>query len=368
MHPRFGDDLDTSQEDGLDPATLTAEIDAIVRAPHKPMSAERQIAGIHRALDRLMGLEPVAMPPAPANDDQPTEDEDGSTPAIVSPTGEPLAEPTAPPSNDPRPLAGNPKKRAARPRTSQARDRRVLQRLPTINSNARPETRRQDAGPFSVRPLPTSHPLSDPIQDTNNQQTQSAITKASKSTEKRRKADENDTRRAPAWDRTTDLAKGSCYLRSVSPIRDGLACSLNLGGKVLKAANDDPKAFKDWMHDRLVKGFKASPLGARDFVSALELTRPAGRIHLHMAVDATENEIPAVEAVLAKAGGTWGAAAHADRQADARVMWGPAGWGRYMLKDHTHTKAALGIKSVFSVTRGCRARAEALWRGIAAAA
>ncbi len=114
------------------------------------------------------------------------------------------------------------------------------------------------------------------------------------------------------------------------------------------------------MHDRLVKALKASPLGAREFVFAPEQTK-GGRWHLHGIIDVTEAELPALEALLRKVGGAWDSENHADKQVHAAVLWGPDGWTRYLRKNSAVTRALLGTKSLFSVTRGCRQRAEELW-------
>lgn len=246
------------------------------------------------------------------------------------------------PDPAPAPLAGNPQNGTARSRASFARDRRNLHVIKDFEPDARSSrTKWQKPSLVADTPFPSHTP--------------------SKATQKRRQADENDTRKPQPWSRTTEIIKGHAYVRTVSTRGAGLSWTLNLGGKVAQAANDNPEGLKEKLHDRLSKALKASPLGTRDFVFGIETTK-AGRWHLHGVLDATKGELAQVEEVLRKAGGVWGSAHHQDRQAHARtVVWGPDGWARYLLKGSAKTRRLLGTKSVLSVTRGCRQRAEALW-------
>ena len=139
-----------------------------------------------------------------------------------------------------------------------------------------------------------------------------------------------------------------------------MSWSLNFGGKVLQAANDNPATIKEMLHDRLDKALRAIFGGPRDFVFGIEMTKD-GRWHAHGALDGTVDERPAAERALRRAGGTWGSERHQEKQAHTDVLWGPDGWARYVLKGMSKTKDRLGIKSVLSVTRGCRERAEGLW-------
>lgn len=246
------------------------------------------------------------------------------------------------PNPAPAPLARIPQNGTATPRVSFARDRRKLHVLKDFEPDAR-SSRTKWPKPALVADTPS--PSETP----------------SKATRKRRQADENDTRRAQPWSRTTEIIKGHAYVRTVSTRGAGLSWTLNLGGKVAQAANDNPEGLKERMHDRLSKALKASPLGARDFVFGIETTKD-GRWHCHGALDATEHERAQAEEVLRKAGGTWGSTDHLDKQAHARtVVWGPDGWARYMLKGSASSRRLLGTKTVLSVTRGCRQRAEELW-------
>lgn len=249
------------------------------------------------------------------------------------------------PSKPAPPLIKKSKIGGARPRKSLARDRRNVSILEGFVPDVRPAMRDLEM-PVPVAAPPT--PLSTPSKP--------SITSKSK----REKADESDTRKAPAWRYTTEIIRGHAYIRTISTTGPGLSWSLNLDGKVLDAANDNPDRFMGQMQDRLSKALNAEFGETRDAFFAIELSL-AGRPHLHGAVDATENERERVEAVLARCGGTYTPAAHTGRQAHAQVMFGPDGWLRYSLKNMAATKRALGLKTVLSVTRGCRARAEALW-------
>lgn len=252
------------------------------------------------------------------------------------------------PANDDAPAPITPpikksKTATARPRRSLERDRRNVSILEGFVPDVRPAVRER-AGEASVAaPLPPSDPSS-----------------STKMTTKRARADKSDTRKAPAWRYTTEIIRGASYIRTVSTTGAGLSWSLNLGGTVLKAANDDATRFMGGFQDRLSKALKAEFGEARDFFFAIETT-PAGRPHLHGAVDCTENDRERLEAVLARCGGAWGSAHHKERQAHAGVLWGPDGWVRYTLKGMARTKRLLRLKAVLCVTRGCRSRAAALW-------
>lgn len=245
-----------------------------------------------------------------------------------------------------------PKKRAARPRSSYARDRRNLMILPGFVTDVRPLVRDRAAGVSVCAPTPTSSPSS-----THSIKSEKTL---SKSTVKRRKADENDRRAPPPWDRTTDIIKSHAFFRAVSATGAGLAFTLNLGGKVLKAVNDNPADAKAMLHERFANCLKAQFKHPVDFVFRLEATA-SGRFHVHGAIDANDNMKPGVEEALRKAGGTWDAKHGAEHQVHTEVMWGADGWCRYSAKDEARTKRLLGVKSVLSVTRGCRRRAEELW-------
>ena len=302
--------------------------------------ADRDPHGFGALLAELRALEP-------ANDD-PELDAllDGLDTAVPADEATPLV---AADNDDaaPAPLAGNPKKRAAKPRVSFARDKRHLSVFNDFVPDVRTPRTRPLTGPLVGD---TTHPSTSPISPST----------PSLTTLKRQQANDNDTRKAPAWDRTTEIIRGHTYARTVSTTGGGVSWTLNLGGKIAKAANDNPHGLKDKLHDRLVKALKASALGAREFVFAVERTR-SGRWHLHGILDVADDERGALEAILRQVGGSWGSEHHRDRQVQTDVLWGPDGWLRYMRKDSAATRRLLGTKSILSVTRGCRRRAEELW-------
>lgn len=233
-----------------------------------------------------------------------------------------------------------PKKRGARPRRSFAADRRKLSILRDFVSD--------------VRTLKTAPAGTPSVADTTPPHTPSQATR------KRRAAAANDNRKAPAWERTTEIAKGHAFARTVSATGAGIAWSLNFGGKVARAANDNPEGLKERMHDRLTKALKASPLGAREFIFTPERTK-GGRWHLHGILDATPAELDALTTVLRQVGGAWDAERCAERQVDARPVWCPDGWVRYMMKGASATRTLIGSKTILSVTRECQRRAKHLW-------
>lgn len=255
----------------------------------------------------------------------------------------------------PRSLSRLSKKRGSKPRRSLARDKRNLVHIKGFVPDMRPTIRDRKNGALVDDPHPTTSPSS--TAPSTSPKTPTKL--LSKSTLKRQTADQNDTRKAPAWRYTTDVVKGHCFIRTVSTRGAGLSWTLNLGGKVLRAANDNAACFMRDFQDRLTKAIKAEFGESRDFLFAIETI--AGRIHLHGAADGMEDERHRWEAILVRCGGGWDTTRHAERQAHTDLLWGPDGWLRYIEKDMARTKALLGLKSVLSVTRGCRARAEQLW-------
>lgn len=309
-------------------------------APPAPTLAERWKTAIEaqraEALERRKRFADLTAG-LPANDDvelSPAELEDLRTIEALTVDNEPQETP----AETPKPPASVIKNPNSRPRVSKARDRRNVRILKDFVPDVRPLM--SPAGVATPSPLP------------------STLLNTTKT--KKQKADENDKRAAPAWRFTTEIIKGTCCFRSVSATGPGLAWSLNIGGKVLQYANDNPKRFKTWIHDRLDKAFRRTLGGPRDFVFRLEADQ-GGRVHLHGAIDATVEERQAVKAALEMAGGEWTPGHHRERQADARIQFSADGWARYTSKAEARTKRVMGIDSVLSVTRGCNRRARELW-------
>lgn len=243
----------------------------------------------------------------------------------------------------PRRLASFPKTANARPCTSFERDRRILKKMEAFSRGEAGVVVANDTAP-SVEdpstPTPTSRPTS-------------------KSAEKRRRADENDKRRPPAWTRTTEIIKGRYIFENIGTRGAGLAWTLNLGPEVIQAANDDPAGWRAWMHDRLAKAIEKF-LEPRDFAWEPEFT-PGGRLHIHGAIDAADGEREQVEAALRHAGGMWGHTHGKEHQAHAQIMWGPAGWASYSLKAAAVARRFFGCKSIISATQDARRRARAAY-------
>ena len=262
------------------------------------------------------------------------------------------------PANDEAPASSPPlitlsKKAPARPRRSQARDRRNLVILEGFIRDARPATREPGAGPLVAAPPSPSRPPS------------SFSSPPKKLLTKREKAAAKDTRKAPAWRYTTEIARGHAAIRAVSTTGAGLAWSLNLGGKVLAAANDNPARELARFQDRLAKALKAEFGETRDVAFFAETTA-AGRLHLHGAADANLNEAARISAVLTRCGGTWDKT-HREKQTHVTDLWCGDGWVRYAEKDAARTRRTLGLRSILFMSRGCRSRAETLWEARRAA-
>ncbi|KTS30480.1 hypothetical protein NS228_12840 [Methylobacterium indicum] len=249
----------------------------------------------------------------------------------------------------PRRLAIFPKTAGARPCTSFERDKRILKKMEAFS--------RGEAGVVAVNDAAPS--VEDPSSSTPT------LRSTSRSAERRRRADENDKRRPPVWTRTTEIIKGRYIFENIATRGAGLAWTLNLGPYVVQAANDSPAGWRAWMHDRLTKAIEKF-LEPRDFVWEPEFT-PGGRLHIHGAIDAMEDEKALIEAALSHAGGMWGHTHGKEHQALAKVMWGAAGWARYTAKAAAVARRFFGCKSIISATQGVRRRARAAYESDKAA-
>ena len=171
---------------------------------------------------------------------------------------------------------------------------------------------------------------------------------------------ETDKRRPSAWRYLTETGKLHAYLRSVSPTGEALAVTVNFGDTLTKAANDNPGSVKKLFQDRLARALKSSSLRARDYVLVLDVS-PAGRLHLHGAVDARPAERKALEAVLKVAAGKWDAPRGSDRQIHTQPMRQADGWARYDCRNRVAVQSLIGDQSIMTVSRGCNQRAKALY-------
>jgi hypothetical protein len=399
MHLRFGDDLDTSQEDALDPATFIAEFDAIVRAPHKPMSAERQIAGIGQALGRLIGIVPapvvmlapslleefeawvtafdagtldlkppapapppvkselpaivariagiMAGTPTPANDDRPTEDEpedkDESTPAIVSPTGEPLEKPA--PALAPLKFDLVTKSGSARRRKSPLRDRQDAASKRNCRRSTQAPAEGNAKAPISKHSLP---PLTPHQNDNQKQQSKE------KTQEKAKRRTKSRARYVATWIEAGDLTRIGYVNDSLAIQGRRFAFTVDLSPDMIKAANDNPRGPLDFYWRKLSREW-AKRLPDHELAGWLVLeTTQDGRQHLHggIAVDHNGTMIPAAREALTATGGDW-----VGRDAYLKPQQHPIAWARYPLKRQArtrqHVRKVLGLDPEAPVRIAC---------------
>jgi hypothetical protein len=103
------------------------------------------------------------------------------------------------------------------------------------------------------------------------------------------------------------------------------AFTLNLGPRVVKAANDNASGFTSYVANRLRPKLKQALGRNVPFWFTVDVTA-SGRPHLHGGVALNDNELPAFKQALAAAGGKW-AASHGDQyQVDVRPQFDPDGW------------------------------------------
>lgn len=176
-----------------------------------------------------------------------------------------------------------------------------------------------------------------------------------------------DGRALPSWEYAGVRLKLSCYARAVFASSGGLAFTLNL----CPANEHKAKTLgADWLRKRITRHLEAA-LGDRGVVLVLEAThgrkdrgKAAGcvpnRIHAHGIIEASSNDIAAVEGALKAAGGRWAHPRGSERQVDARPLTDADGWVRYILEDQAHTRRVTGHDRLVSVSRSLTAPGKAV--------
>lgn len=344
----------SSQEDDFDGDAFVAEIDAILRAPVQPVSVERQFAGVLRTLDRLtveLGLTPLA-----ANDDWKA-DLDAALDAIDLPAAPPA--PIQYPAPHPAWVALFDKNRRARERFAAIRARYSASDEPAndeavtpplapafvpdlVTSAPKPARRlkrrsgsRQSADARQIRQH--ARPSSgEPVEDLPSTSTTS---KTSTKTKTR-------TRGIASWEDAGELPQIIAVNRAVAVLGSPFAWSLNIHPDLIQAGNDNVRGLLDFMRRRVARHLNREMGRHMPFWFEIE-TDDDGRPHLHGGIPmANDNEdAPAIERALVKAGGNWSRRGSAP--ADVRRQYEPDGWAVYGLKrigrTRRHLREAAGL-------------------------
>jgi hypothetical protein len=141
----------------------------------------------------------------------------------------------------------------------------------------------------------------------------------------------NDNR-IPVWEHTSDRVKAAMAVRSIAE-RGGHAFTLNLGPTRIADAVTGSKAFSTYVAGFIRRALERECGQVPDFMFTVEQTK-RGKLHLHGAVDATDNHLPAVKRALAHAGGLdWVPARRGETQVSLEPIHDADGWARYIFKD-----------------------------------
>jgi hypothetical protein len=163
----------------------------------------------------------------------------------------------------------------------------------------------------------------------------------------------------PVWELTHDRVKITFANRALASEGTLYAWTLNLGPKVLAAAQRHDSGFSDYMRRGVSRALKRE-LGQDVLLWFAVDTTSSDRLHLHGGIAATDNELPTIEQAMCRAGGEWDAKASRHRQCEITLQTAPDGWVTYALRNVGKVKGRITGKP-FSITNPLRARAEALY-------
>lgn len=267
-----------------------------------------------------------------------------------------------------------------RPRTSDARDRRNRDRTgPYFKQLVAAEA----SASFSRNPLPLINDLPDlpaplsllppppltPFHDNDdhpqpeNDNDRSALTKAQA---RRAAQDARDTRQGPDWKRTRDTGKLAGMGRAI--VLDGGASArtftLNPApDAIARALASDHNGFASWFQKRIRCELRAVGLDL-PFTFAVDVTRTR-RPHLHGLIAANDDQLPAAERALKRAGGLW-TAARSEKQVHTGIVWNSDGWTSYSSRNLAAARKVVG-SGVIAGTGALRREARELHERLRAA-
>ncbi|MFG5121805.1 hypothetical protein [Methylorubrum sp. POS3] len=187
-------------------------------------------------------------------------------------------------------------------------------------------------------PLTPSHANDDHPQPENDND-RPALTKAQA---RRAAQDARDTRQGPDWKRTRDAGKLTGMGRAV--VLDGGASTrtftLNPAPDTLaRALASNHNGFASWFQKRIGRELRAVGLDL-PFTFAVDVTRTR-RPHLHGLIVANDDQLPAAERALKRAGGLW-TAAHDEKQVHTGIVWNTDGWTAYSSRNLAAARKVVG--------------------------
>jgi hypothetical protein len=236
-----------------------------------------------------------------------------------------------------------------RPRVSNERTRRTREATATCY-----ERELEARGRSSVQhPTPSSSSLS-----STNTNDNAPINDNKKS--KRAKADERDQRGPADYKRATGAGKLTGMNRVIGLGDHGTprTFTLNPGHDAIaraRASNDN--GFASWFQKRIKRELDLALGRSIPFVFGVDVTR-SGRPHLHGMLACNDDELPAVERALRRAGGTW-KAGHVEKQVKTDIVWNTDGWSNYSGRNLAAARKVVG-SSVIAGTGALRSEAKAL--------
>lgn len=369
MQNRYSNCYESSQEE-FDGDAFVREIDAALEAarfaPPTPPDWDRTFDHLVKQLGRLGITVPTltAAPPPPAHNDDWKAELDAALDAIDLPAAPPA--PIQYPAPHPAWVALFEKNRRARERFAAIRARHSAPDEPAndeavtpplapafvpdlVTSPSKPARRlkrrsgsRQSADARTIRQHARAS-SGEPVEDLPSTSTTS---KTSTKTKTR-------TRGIASWEDAGELPQIIAVNRAVAVLGSPFAWSLNIHPDLIQAANDNARGFLDFMRRRVARHLDREMGRKVPFWFEVE-TDHNGRPHLHGGIPlANDNEdVPAIERALVKAGGNWSRRGSAP--ADVRRQYEPDGWAVYGLKrigrTRRHLREAAGLDEAAQVT------------------
>lgn len=236
------------------------------------------------------------------------------------------------------------KKVTKRPRRSAAKDRKAI----AATRNFTPPPILPGATPSVTIPTPLRTPENDAHKSPSHPHGLSLPKKAG-----------SDSKKGHPWSLTTDLGKLTSAYRVLEATGKGVVFTLNCGPAERAAAQRHPKGFADYFKRRISRTLKRT-LGYVPLHGFGVDVTPDGRLHIHGALAANDNQLATIEKALRQAGGKWASKWHKERQCQFKVLHPADGWAKYCLRHQAKVRRIIAGRSI-CITTPLRRRAKDLW-------
>ena len=169
-----------------------------------------------------------------------------------------------------------------------------------------------------------------------------------------------------AYEHTTDLGKLTAAYRALEATGAGAAFTLNCSPDEIAAAQRHPKGFADYFKRRISSALKRALGYIPLFGFVVDVARD-GRLHIHGAIAANDNQLDLINGALCHAGGVWESKRGREYQCKITPMYTPDIWANYCLRNQARVKRLIRGRAI-SITTPLRRRAKELWSVLRAAA